>query len=65
MLRVYYTTITFDYKIDVNNENIKTIYKQLMMKYHPDKNPNAIEEATRISQELNRIYSEYKKNTRK
>ena len=47
------------------NPNIKTIYKQLMMKYHPDKNPNAIEEATRISQELNRIYSEYKKNTRK
>lgn len=37
-------------------EELKKTYRELMMKHHPDKNPNNIEESTRISKEINKEY---------
>lgn len=37
-------------------DDLKQEYRKLMMRYHPDRNPNNTEEATRISQEINAEY---------
>lgn len=38
-------------------EVIKKAYKLLMIKWHPDKNPNDIERSTKMSQKINAAYS--------
>lgn len=42
---------------DATTKDIKKAYKKMSMKWHPDKNPNNKDEATRMFQEISEAYS--------
>lgn len=44
-------------KPDANDDDIKKAYKALSKKWHPDKNPDNIEEATKKFQEISEAYA--------
>ena len=41
---------------DANTEDIKKAFRQLAMRYHPDRNPENIEEAGKRFKEINEAY---------
>lgn len=59
----YYATMELDRT--ASPDDIKKSYKRLAMKYHPDRNPNNVEEATAKFKEINEAYSVLSDATKK
>jgi len=41
---------------DANDEDIKKAFRKLALRYHPDRNPNNVEEAEKKFKEINEAY---------
>ena len=46
---------------DATFEDVRKAYKRLCLQWHPDKNPDKIDEATKKMQEIGEAYSVLKK----
>lgn len=55
----------FDLQADCSNDELRRVYRRLLLENHPDLNPNNIVEATKKTQQINDAYSrlkEYREN---
>jgi hypothetical protein len=51
----------FDLPSNSTDDELRSAYCEFLLKYHPDRNPDAIEFATRKTQEINNVYEQLKR----